>query len=229
MSRHLGTALAVVLLATALASVARAEIPGRGFTLELGLGVNGVTSDDYVDDAFGIDLDPLVGLSVAGLYRPMRYLSAGLLVHYGFLYASSDRFEGERSGLLAVAAEARGHYPLGRFEPWAAFGLGFGLAHTNGEGDWGWLGEARGSMMLLGAVVEIAAGVSIYVTDDFALGPFFRMIFGIWPTACYDLEGTVLGSRLHRDECDEVRDIYSDEPDDLPHLWIVGISLTNTF
>jgi len=195
-------------------------------TLELGLGANGVTDDDYVQGS-GFDLDPLVGLHVAGLYRFLPFLSAGVVLHYGFIYPDTD-YDESFSGFAAMVGAIRGHYAFGRFEPWGELGMGYASAHSWARGEWNvlwWSGDAEGSMSLHGVGFDLAFGVNIYLTDSFSLSPFFRMILAAWPTACYWIEAGADDD----DRCDEPDEIYGNEPDDYPHLWVVGVSAANTF
>ena len=217
------TLVAVTLLQT---GVAAADAPREGFVLEFGFGVNGLTDDDYVDeDGHGIDLDPLVGLHFAVLYRIFQYMSVGMMVHYGFIYPDGDNLDHEYSGFLGIIPEVRGHYAFGRFEPWLGFGVGYATAHTFADGEWrvnfgpwSWAVEAEGTVQLHGVGFALGTGVNIWLSDHWSLSPFFRMIFGAWPTACYYYEW----GDEERDDCDDIDDVYLNEPDDLPHLWIVG-------
>jgi hypothetical protein len=212
---------------------AAAEARGRGFALELGFGANGVTDDDYIDGApFDVDLDPLVGLSVAGMYRIIPYVSVGLVVQYAFIYASADNLDDEYSDFLGIIPEVRGHYAFGRFEPWLGFGIGYAMTHTQLRAEEGGL-DGSGALFLHGAGFALSTGVHIWLTDSFSLSPFVRMIFGAWPTACYTTDGDVAAwmSFFGQDDedCDDVEDIYADEPEDFPHLWSVGVLAANAF
>jgi hypothetical protein len=224
-----GAALTAVTLLQPASALAEVGAPRRGMTLELGIAANGVTDDDYInEDNNGIDLDPLVGIHLAGLYRFLPFLSAGLLIHYGFIFPDGDDFDAQYSDFLGVIAAVRGHYAWGRFEPWVEFGIGYAMAHTWAEGEWTWAfwtGEADGFVALHGVGFDLSLGVHIYLLDNLSVSPFFRMILAAWPTACYELDYYVSGvGGDERDDCDDPDDVYENEPDDYPHLWIVGIA-----
>ena len=74
--------------------------------------------------------------------------------------------------------------------------------------------------------------MNIWVTTRLSLGPLFRMIFGVWPTGCYrvDIEMPAPLEDIHREDCDDINDIYNaGAPEDLPHLWSVGIVMSYIF
>lgn len=227
-----GCALLFVLI-TLAPSRAEAELPRpygvtTGGAFEGGFGGNGTTSDDYADDYTPVDIDirPLVGLFMAGYYRIIDYVSLGLLIHYGFLAADFNNADDDTSGFFSALFEVRGHLPIGRFDPWIGFGFGYAMTFAHGWGDFfGVDYDLRGS--LHGVGLGVSLGLNIFITRQFALGPFFRMIFGIYPTACF----TNASDPDDPDrDCDTVEDMYLDnEPDDYPHLWIVGLSATYMF
>ena len=206
------------------------EVEG-GFA-EVTFGVNGLTTDEYVDGSdLDADVGPAVGLSFAGGWRPMDYLALDLLVHWAFLSADVEDADSDFSAFLAVMPEVRGHLPMGRFDPWIGFGLGYAMTYTRMEGDisLGFLGRVNyeGRIMLHGLGIGVSFGLDIWLTRNLAVSPFFRMVFGVWTKACLDT--TVNGD--HDEDCDDPNDLYDDNPwlgdgDDLPHLWIVGAGLT---
>ncbi len=207
---------------------AGAELRQTGNVLaELGVSANGVTDDDFASGTHGIELDPLVGLSVAVMGRPLRYLSVGVTAHYGFLYARSESYEEEGAGFLGLLLGVRGHLPLRWVEPWLGLGFGYALAHFYGAGSWPLVGEGRGHVSLHGLGIGLDAGVGFHVADQLLIGPFFRMIFGVWPTGCYDYELENRFAAVEDEGCDSVEDLFGDR--DLPHLWSAGIALTTTF
>jgi hypothetical protein len=228
-TRGTATALAGLLALIGLLAVPRvaaAELrQTSGIVAELGVSVHGLTETGYAE-SHGVELDPLIGLSMAVLGRPYPWFSAGVILHYGFLYAQSDAYEEEGSGFFSFLVGVRGHVPFWILEPWLGFGMGYALAHTYGSGDWP-VGEARGHVSLHGIGFGLDGGIGVYVTDNLHIGPFFRLIFGIYPTACrdYDLETAIGG--IEDEGCDAAEDVYGDT--DLPHSWSVGVALANTF
>jgi hypothetical protein len=237
--RSLAALAAVVAGLTALLAVApvAAEVPEpygdvRGTFVEVGFGGNGLTDDEYVDDtAVDADVGPLVGLFAAGGYRPIDYLSVGLLAHFGFLDADIDDVDTEFSAFLGVLVEVRGHFPIGRFDPWVGVGVGYAMTYTHGAGDTEipFFGDVEYDyrLMLHGVGIGLGLGLDIWVTTRVAITPFFRMILGGWATACLD----VTWDDEEEHDCDDVEDVYEEsgwlgDPDDLPHLWIVGASVT---
>jgi len=201
---------------------ARAEPVERGFSIEGHVGLNNLTEDDYVDSSrglpLGLDIDPLIGLGVTGLARVHRHVSAGISVGYGFLFAHDKDLEDERAGFLSILAVARGHYALDRFEPWVELGMGYAMTHARAD-----LRGANGdfSVMLHGVAVEMATGISIFLTDRLYVSPFFKIVFGIWPGGCYD----VSAGPFEGDECGDTEDLFDDREPDLPHLWTMGATL----
>jgi hypothetical protein len=228
--------LALLWPARAGAELPRAYGATTGTSIEAAFGGNGITDDDYVESYpwINADLDPLVGLSVAGYYRFIDWVSVGLVVHYAFLGTDFDNVDHSASGFLGILAEVRGHLPVSRIDPWVGFGIGYAMTFSSAEGDVDipFIGSVDydGRLMLHGVGIGLSAGMNIFVTERLALGPYFRLIFGAYPTACYqaDVEND------HTDECDDVEGLYEDtlnasEPHDMPHLWVVGIDVNYTF
>jgi hypothetical protein len=222
-----------LLLLTLWAASAEAQIEPlfgqrTGYVLEGSFGVNGVTDDDYVEDhplfvGSDVAIGPIVGLGVGFYYRPLPFLSAGGFMHYGFLNPKAVGYNDEVGGFFAMLAEVRGHYPIKRFDPWVGFGLGYAVTFSAAD-YWADTYGGDASLTLHGVGITLGTGVQIFLTERIAINPFFRMIFGGWPTACIVNDGP--GSTLDRDECDDVDDIYNDADrvDDWPHLWLVGVA-----
>lgn len=228
--------LAILWPARAGAELPRAYGVTTGTSIEAAFGGNGLTDDDYVEDYpwINADVDPLVGLSVAGYYRFIDWVSVGLVVHYAFLHADFEDVDHSAAGFLGILAEVRGHLPVSRIDPWVGFGIGYAMTFSSAKGDVDipFLGdvEYNGRLMLHGVGIGLSAGMNIFITERFALGPYFRLIFGAYPTGCYQAE---VGDD-ETDECDDVEDLYEDtlntnDPDDLPHLWVVGVDVNYTF
>lgn len=230
-----------VLLALLWPARAGAELPRAygvttGVSIEAAFGGNGITDDDYVANYpwINADIDPLVGLAVAGYYRFIDWVSVGLVVHYGFLGTDFENVDHSSSGFLGILAEVRGHLPVSRVDPWVGFGIGYAMTFAAAEGDVDipFLGDVDydGRLVLHGVGIGLSAGVNVSITERFAIGPYFRLIFGAYPTGCYEAD---VGSQ-HTDECDDVEDLYHDtlntnDPADLPHLWVVGVDVSYTF
>jgi hypothetical protein len=242
------TAVAVLVpLALLWPAAAGAELPRpygatTGMYIEGAFGGNGITDDDYVDDLIAIDsdVDPLVGLAVAGYYRFIDWVSLGLVIHYAFLKPNveiwTDDADHESSGFLGILAEVRGHLPVSRVDPWIGLGLGYAMTFSAAEGDASIFGDYEGHIILHGVGIGLSAGVNIFITEQLALGPYFRLIFGGWVSGCYEhtTDGPGPGGEDHVDECDDIEHLYEDDllvdnPDDLPHLWVVGLDVNYTF
>jgi hypothetical protein len=100
------------------------------------------------------------------------------------------------------------------------------MTHTWGSGPWPETGEGNGQVWLHGLGIGLAAGFGIYVTETLVIGPFFRMVFGVWPTGCWHHQNDAPGA-TGDEGCDSVDDLYGDA--DLPHLWSLGIALGHYF
>jgi hypothetical protein len=233
-SRHIVVGAVLLAVVAFRPSPAWAELPRpfgltTGFMLEGGFGGNGITSDDYIDNSSATDIDigPLVGLFLSGAYRPIDWVSVGLLAHYGFLAADFEDVDDDVAGFFGLLVEVRGRLPMSRVDPWVGFGFGYAMTFSHGWGDVNVpiLGDVEydGKVVLHGVGLGIGVGVDIFITRQFALAPFFRMIFGVYPGGCAEY---TLGDS-HDEVCDDLEDLYNDnEPDDLPHLWIVGLAAT---
>ena len=217
--------------------IAKAELPRpygetTGFMFEGSFSVNGVTTDDYVDDITVNDIDrgALVGLGLAGAYRPIDYVSVGLLAHFGFLNPDVEGADEEQAGFLGLLAEVRGFLPMDRFEPWLGLGFGYAMTYGVAEGEYTipFLGDIdyQYRLTLHGVGMSVGTGLNIYITERLAVGAFFRMILGGWISGCW--ETTIEGD--HEDECDDLEDLYNvddrDDLPDMPHLWIVGATVS---
>lgn len=213
-------------------SRAEAELPRpygetTGWFVEGMFSGNGLTNDDYIDPpGFNdIDIDPLVGLSANIGYRLLDWVSIGLLIHYGFLAADYGDVDQDTAGFLGVLLEVQGHLPMSRFDPWIGFGFGYAMTFSHLWGDY-YNVDYNYRISLHGIGIGVSAGLNIFITQQLAIGPFFRFIFGVYPTACYDIDIEI--PDVHDEDCDDLDDIYNDL-DDKPHLWTVGLNLSYVF
>ena len=202
-----------------------------GIAAEAAFSVNGITAAGYVDAVTPIEVGPVVGLTLGALYRATYFVSAGLVLHYGFLAPDGEELDEEFGHFFALLAEARGHYAFfDFFEPWVGLGLGYGTTMTKGEGSWSLFGvSGEGSMTLHGLALSLSVGANFFITDAISVGPFFRMIVGGWTTFCTKSQREVGGAFEVEPECGDARDIYGFEPQHLPHLWTVGVVATYVF
>jgi hypothetical protein len=212
---------AVVALSAALAVTGW---PGRAWgegrtawlVVEGGLAVNGVTDHGHLD-AIDVRVEPLVGLSAAALVRPLPYLSAGLLLHYGLLYPHSEDVTPGAAGFFLLAAGARAHYAFGRFEPWIGAGIGYASTHASATGS---RAADSGTLTLHAMALDLSAGLHVAVTDRITIGPYLRFVFGLWATGCQDFESWPF--EVGEEECENIESLYGHELPRLPHLWVAG-------
>lgn len=210
-------------------SVSQAETDPHttGWIVELGLAANGATNTTH--ESYGYLLgseyaaQPLLGLSLAVLRRPIRYLSVGLLMYYGFFLPDVPKEFDAYDGVFGVLAELRGHVPIGIFDPWVGVSFGYLLAHSSlSVESLGTEQEVRNEAHGMG--IGVGLGLNFFVTDTFSLGPFFRMLFGVWSKGCTTSSGTFGDGERH---CSDVEDPV--DPDVTPHYWTVGLSFTSNF
>jgi hypothetical protein len=216
----------------------------HGLSVEGGLGGNGITNDRFainvIEDVSldGGEIKPLVGFYAAGFYRIIRYVSVGLSLQYAFLVPEYLALEHGSAGAFGLLVEARGHFPISRFDPWVAFGLGYALAFGSGRGriDNPFItGEYDGRIALHGVGIGLSLGANVYLTRQWTLGLYVRLFFGGFTKACYD--STYEGSTgdVDVDYCNSLEVVYdtdhidAPEPEDLPHLWSVGLNVTYFF
>jgi len=240
---------ALVVLALAWSSRAEAEIPQpwgiiHGFSVEGGIGGNGITNDRFAIRVFedvsleGGEIRPLIGFYGAGFYRIMRYVSVGLSFQYAFLISEYAALEHGTGGALGILAEVRGHFPVSRFDPWVGLGLGYAMAFGAGSGhvDNPFItGEYDGRMAFHGVGIGLSTGANVYLTRQWTLGLYVRLIFGGYTKACYDFTYEGSSGNDGGDYCNSIEVVYDtdhvdvQQPEDLPHLWSVGLNVTYFF
>ena len=144
-----------------------------------GAGLAGDTADDAGYDGGG-------GGAWAGVFfRPLAFLSAGVLVGgHGYLPKSSDDYDNELGHIFAGVA-VRGHLPLMGYtwQPWSMeiFGeLSGGFAYSTIENMSGLEESMRGAFLGAGA------GIDIYLARWLSVGALFRVVKPFWNKACVD-------------------------------------------
>lgn len=245
----LGTVLALLVIYWPVS--ASAEIPEpwgvtSGFSVEGGFGANGITDDRFAINVIedhtleSGEIGTMVGFYLAGFYRIIDYVSVGLSLQYAFLRPD---FQGididvDSAGFFGFLTEVRGHFPIGRFDPWMGLGIGYALAFGAADGhiilpmsD----GDYDGSISLRGVGIGFGVGANIYLTRQWALGFYVRLIFGAYTKACYRETYISAGGDSSEDFCNSPEIVYDvdhlnvAEPEDNPHLWSAGLNVTYYF
>lgn len=248
-TRQLALGTAVTLLVILWSDTAAAEIPApwgvtSGFSVEGGFGANNVTDDRFAVNAIedhtleSGEIGTLVGFYLAGFYRIIDYVSVGLSFQYAFLRPDFLAIDHDSAGFFGFLTEVRGHFPIGRFDPWLSLGLGYALAFGTASGyiDNPFIsGEYDGSISLRGVGIGFGVGANIYLTRRWALGFYVRLIFGAYTKACYRETYISAGGDANEDFCNSPEIVYDvdhlnvAEPEDNPHLWSAGLSVTYYF